>query len=97
MSGAGDTNSSTQLTRAVARVLGEGLLAALVTVVEAPRGVGAKVLIEAGGARTGTTGDDALNDALAKQADAFLSSRAETATSCTAGPYAIAAVYEITD
>jgi xanthine dehydrogenase accessory factor len=80
MSGAHDTNSSAQLARAVARVLGEGLLAALATVVEAPRGVGAKVLIEAGGARAGTTGDGALDAALAKQADAFLSSRAEAAT-----------------
>ncbi|HZT61154.1 MAG TPA: XdhC family protein [Pyrinomonadaceae bacterium] len=80
MSGAHDTNSSAQFTRAVARVLGEGLLAALATVVEAPRGVGAKVLIEAGGERTGSTGDAALDDALAGQAAAFLSSRAETAT-----------------
>ena len=80
MSDAGDTNSSAQLTRAVARVLGEGLLAALATVVEAPRSVGAKVLIEAGGARAGTTGDGAFDDALARQAEAFLSSRAEART-----------------
>ena len=37
MSDAGDTNLSEQLTRAVARVLGEGALAALVTIVETSR------------------------------------------------------------
>ncbi|HST54005.1 MAG TPA: XdhC family protein [Pyrinomonadaceae bacterium] len=80
MSGAGHTNLSAQLTRAVARVLGEGSLAALAIVVEASRGVGSKVLIEKDSARTGTTGDDALDDALAEQAGAFLSSRAEART-----------------
>jgi xanthine dehydrogenase accessory factor len=80
MGGAGDTNISLQLTRAVARVLGEGALAALATVVEGPRGVGTKVLIEGGGERTGTTGDAALDDALAEQARAFLSSHAEART-----------------
>lgn len=80
MSGAGDTNLSAQLTRAVARVLGEGATAVLATIVEAPRGVGAKVLLEEAGARTGTTGDAALDDALAGHARAFLSTRAEART-----------------
>ena len=80
MSDAGDTNLSEQLTRAVARVLGEGALAALVTIVEAGRGVGAKVLMEASGERTGTTGDAALDDALGEHARAFLASRAEAGT-----------------
>lgn len=73
-------SSSAQLTRAVARVLGGGGLAALATVVEAPRSVGAKVLFEAGGSRTGTTGDAALDDALARRAAVFLTSRAEART-----------------
>src|ERR1700753_4320732 len=79
----GDTSgnsSSAQLTRAVARVLGGGGLGALATLVEAPRSVGAKVLFEAGGSRTGTTGDAALDDALARHAAAFLTSRAEART-----------------
>lgn len=80
MSGADETNPSTQLTRAVTRVLGEGTLAALVTVVEAVRGVGAKVLLEESGGRTGTTGDPSLEDALAEHARAFLDSRAEATT-----------------
>jgi xanthine dehydrogenase accessory factor len=73
-------NSSARLTRAVARVLGEGALAALATVVEASQGVGAKILLEETGARTGTTGDAALDGALTEHAMLFLASRAETRT-----------------
>lgn len=81
MIGAGDTDHpSKQLTQALARVLGEGALAVLVTVVEAERGVGAKVLLEESGGRTGTSGDPLLDDALAEHAGAFLASRAEATT-----------------
>jgi xanthine dehydrogenase accessory factor len=73
-------DSQAQLARALARVLGEGALAVLVTLVEGVRGVGTKVLFEETGERTGSTGDDALDAALAEQAAAFLSSRAEAAT-----------------
>jgi xanthine dehydrogenase accessory factor len=77
-------NSSTQLTTALARVLGEGASAVLATVVEAERGVGTKVLFEAAGGRTGTTGDAALDDALAEATRAFLDSRAEARTHAVA-------------
>ena len=80
MSEPSEQNTSAQLTRAVARVLGEGALAALATIVEARRCVGAKVLLEASGERTGTTGDAALDDALGEHARAFLASRAEART-----------------
>ena len=73
-------NSSAQLTRALARVLDAGDVAALATVVEAPRGVGAKILLESTGERTGTTGDEALDAALAEYAHAFLAARAEART-----------------
>jgi xanthine dehydrogenase accessory factor len=73
-------NPSAQLTRALARVLDEGAVAALVTVVEAPRGVGAKILIESMGQRTGTTGDAVFDEALAEHAHAFLATRAEART-----------------
>ncbi|HEX6182933.1 MAG TPA: XdhC family protein, partial [Pyrinomonadaceae bacterium] len=73
-------NSSAQLTRALARVLDEGTLAVLVTIVEAERGVGTKVLLEAMGARTGTTGDAAFDEALDEQAHAFLATRHEART-----------------
>jgi xanthine dehydrogenase accessory factor len=73
-------NTPPQLAHAVARALKEGASAVLATVVEAPRGVGAKVLIEEAGARAGTTGDAALDEALGHHARAFLSSRAEALT-----------------
>ena len=73
-------NSPAELTRALARVLEAGGAAVLATVVEAARAVGAKVLFGRAGARRGTTGDDALDDALAAQAEAFLGSRAEART-----------------
>ena len=73
-------NPSERLTRALARVLEEGALAALATVVEAPRGVGAKILLEAAGGRTGTTGDAALDVALAQHAPAFRATRAVART-----------------
>jgi xanthine dehydrogenase accessory factor len=66
--------------RALARVLEEGSLAALVTVVEAERGVGAKVLFESAGGSAGTTGDAAFDAALAGRARAFLETREEART-----------------
>ena len=55
-------------------------MAVLATIVEAEQGVGAKVLFEARGGRTGTTGDALLDDALAEHARVFLDSRAEART-----------------
>lgn len=80
MSGEDDASLPTQLTRAVSRVLAEGALAALATIVEASRSVGAKLLVEEAGTPTGTTGDRAFDEALAVQARAFLASRAEART-----------------
>ncbi len=89
MSDAGEKASAQEITRAAARALGEGSLAALATVVEAPRAaeapgasprVGAKVLLEESGARTGSTGDAALDESLSVYARAFLDSRAEART-----------------
>lgn len=80
MSDAREPLSSAQITYAIARVLGEGALAALATIVESARGVGTKVLLEESGALAGTTGDEALDEALAARAREFLSSRAEAAT-----------------
>lgn len=69
-----------QIIAAVARVLDAGVVAALATVVAAPQGVGAKLLIEQTGTRTGTTGDAALDAAVAAHATVFLNSRAEAQT-----------------
>jgi len=72
-----------RLARAVSRVLRDGGVAALVTLVEAPQDearVGAKLLVEESGQRTGTTGDDAFDAALDARAADFLASRAEART-----------------
>jgi xanthine dehydrogenase accessory factor len=80
--GAGEDSSTPErLTRALARVLGAGAVAALATVISAPHSVGAKILIEDDeGARAGTTGDAAFDEAIAGHAAAFLASRAEART-----------------
>ena len=65
---------------AVERVLGEGSLAALATIIRAPYGTGTKILVTEAGERTGSLGDPALDEAVAHYARAFLSSRAETRT-----------------
>ena len=80
MSRASELTPPEQITQALARVLREGALAALATIVSAPYSVGAKILIEDAGTRAGTTGDAALDEAIAAQAAVFLSSRAEART-----------------
>lgn len=78
---AGHPTPNANLARALARILREGAASAvLASIVSTPRGqlhVGAKILIENNGARAGTTGDAALDEEIAKQATAFLASRAE--------------------
>lgn len=73
-------DSAAELTRALARVIEAGDVAVLATLLEAERGVGAKVLCEAEGVRTGTTGDARLDDAIEAHARSFLVSRAEART-----------------
>jgi xanthine dehydrogenase accessory factor len=66
--------------QAVTRVLEESSIAALATLVEGARGVGAKLLVEESGALVGGLGDESLDDAITHQAQKFLASRAEAAT-----------------
>ena len=86
MGGAGESNLSANITRRVAALLEEGSTAALATIVEAQTGVGAKLLVETSGSRTGTTGDEALDAALAVYAQTFLASRASAQTSASTQP-----------
>ncbi len=74
------THADRQLIAAIARVLEAGAVAALATLVAAPRATGRKLLIEQTGARTGTTDAAALDAALAVHAQTFLASRAEAQT-----------------
>jgi xanthine dehydrogenase accessory factor len=72
--------SSQAIARAVAQVLEHNAIAALATLVHAPEGVGAKLLVEETGQRTGTLGNALLDDAVASFAANFLRSRAEART-----------------
>lgn len=76
------TNNPESITGAVARVLEEGAVAALVTLVEArAEYVGAKLLIgETGAHLAGGTGDAILDERLAQHALVFLAARAEART-----------------
>jgi xanthine dehydrogenase accessory factor len=65
---------------AVKRVLAEGSLATLATIVRAPRDMGAKILITERGARTGSLNDAALDEAVTRYAQTFLASHVETRT-----------------
>ena len=81
MTGAGGQNPTPSLTEAIARVLAEGEVAVLVTLVEAPQGVGAKLLVEQADARrTGTLGAPWLDEAAAAQSSRFAARRVEAAT-----------------
>ena len=83
MKNEGEHGGASSLTAALARVLAEGAIAVLATVVEAPgdaNRVGAKLLVEENGARTGGTGDAALDQLIARHAPVFLASRAEART-----------------
>lgn len=77
------------ITGAVARILKEGAVAALATLAEAPPSigekktgvtVGAKLLIEETGVRVGSTGDQKLDEVIARQASRFLAGRMEART-----------------
>src|SRR5690242_8985612 len=68
------------IAQAVTQVLERNSIAALVTLVESPAGVGAKVLIDERGVRYGSLGETALDEAVAAYAGTFLTSRTEART-----------------
>jgi len=72
-----------RLADAISRVLEDGAVAVLATLVEAPspRRAGAKLLIDSSGEpASGGTRDAALDNAIARRAAAFINSRAEAQT-----------------
>jgi xanthine dehydrogenase accessory factor len=71
---------SHDIARAVAQVLESNSTAALATLVKAPASVGAKLLVEETGERTGSLGDSRLDEAVASYASTFLNSRVEART-----------------
>jgi xanthine dehydrogenase accessory factor len=77
MEHSGNKAPSNLITGAVQRVLEEGGIGALVTVIAGPANVGSKVLIGQSGGTTGSLGNPALDQAIARQAASFLESREE--------------------
>jgi xanthine dehydrogenase accessory factor len=70
-----------QIIAAAARILQQSSIAVLTTLVAAAsQNVGAKMLVEESGTRTGSLPDAALNEAVAQYANTFLNSRAEART-----------------
>lgn len=76
--------NSNSITQAISRVLQEGAVAVLITLIEAPldtaQSVGAKLLIESSGESVGNLGDAALDESVADQAVKFLAARSEAQT-----------------
>ncbi len=72
--------SAKLIIESVERVLEEGRLAALVTLIEAPTGVGAKLLVEGSAKRIGSLGDSQLDEVAAFHVAKFLESREEART-----------------
>ncbi len=76
----GNTASARQLIDQIQRVLEEGGIAALATIIEGSAHVGSKLLVEQSGPTTGSLDDGALDHAVAKHATTFLESREEAKT-----------------
>lgn len=75
---------STDQTRSISSLLHgllqDGSLAIVITLIEAPRNIGAKMIIEATGIHHGSFADQAIDDAVIRQAGVFLASKEETRT-----------------
>jgi xanthine dehydrogenase accessory factor len=74
------TSMSRQIAEAIERVLEQGGMAALATLVEGANAVGAKLLVTDSGAVIGSLGDEALDRAVAQFTTRFLESRDEAHT-----------------
>ena len=71
---------ASRIAKAIERVLNEGAIAVLVTLVAAPANVGAKLLVEETGAVTGSLGAEDLDRAVTRLAGRFLASTDEAHT-----------------
>jgi xanthine dehydrogenase accessory factor len=68
------------IARALRRILEHNAIGALATLVEADANVGAKLIVEETGERTGSLGHSSLDEAVSSYARTFLDSRAEART-----------------
>jgi xanthine dehydrogenase accessory factor len=73
-------NNTRSIPSLVQGLLENGSLAIVVTLIEAPRNVGAKMIVDEKGSRHGSLADAALEEAVSRQATAFLASKEETRT-----------------
>ena len=80
MDDSGNTAPSRLLTDQIQRVLEEGAIAALATLIEGSANVSAKLLVQQSGLSMGSLGDAALDGAVIKHATTFLESREEAKT-----------------
>jgi len=80
MHSASDQPQSKLISEAIGRILEEGSTAVLVTLIEAEKGVGAKLLLNESGASLGSFADVDFDDAVRRQATAFLGSHGEAST-----------------
>src|SRR3989442_2512107 len=75
MQDSGNKERSRQITEAIERVLDEGGIAALATLIEARAGVGTKLLAQTSAQATGSLGDSELDRAVVDFAEGFLELR----------------------
>lgn len=76
-----DVNGNPQpISALLQRLLQDGSLAIVVTLIAAPRDVSAKIIVEANGVHHGSFNDAGLDEAVVKQAGVFLASKEETRT-----------------
>ena len=80
MQDSSNRNRSGAVINTIRKVLESGALAALATVIEAPAGVGAKMLVGSAGDIAGDLDDATLDAAVARFASTFLKSREEART-----------------
>src|SRR6185312_11214985 len=73
-------DNSRSIASLLQQLLEDGALAIVVTLIAAPRNVGAKMIIEEQGSHHGSFGDAVLDEAVIRQAAVFLASKEETRT-----------------
>jgi xanthine dehydrogenase accessory factor len=66
------------ISAAIAQIIENGLTAVLATLIEGPKNVGSKLLVEQFGTTSGSLGDESLNSAVVIHAAGFLDSKEET-------------------
>jgi len=74
------TDNTRLISSAIHRLLQDGSLAIVVTLIAAPRNVGAKLIVPAKGIHHGSFEDASVDEAVIRQAAVFLSSKEETRT-----------------